>query len=63
MHLFANNLIEILLLLFIIIIIRFWQCQVNYRISVAYRDNYHFINMISHKQQTSTNINYINVII
>ena len=30
-----------------IIIIRFRQCQGNCRISVAYRDNYPFINMIS----------------
>ena len=31
----------------IIIIIRFRQCQGNYKSSVAYRDNYPFINMIS----------------
>ena len=31
----------------IIIIIRFRQFQGNYRINVAYRDNYPFINMIS----------------
>ena len=30
----------------IIIIIRFRQCQGNYRSSVAYRDNYPFINII-----------------
>ena len=35
---------KILLLLFII---RFRQCQGNYRSSVAYRDNYPFINKIS----------------
>ena len=34
-------------IIIIIIIIRFRQCQGNYRSSVAYRDNYPFINMIS----------------
>ena len=39
--------ITINVVIIIIIIIRFRQCQVNYRSSVAYRDNYPFINMIS----------------
>ena len=40
-------LISILLLLFIYyFIIRFRQCQINYRSSVAYRDNYTIIKMI-----------------
>ena len=38
---------HIIIIIIIIIIIRFRQCQGNYRCSVAYRDNYPFINMIS----------------
>ena len=35
------------IIIIISIIIRFRECQGNYRSSVAYRDNYPFINMIS----------------
>ena len=41
---FTLNYIYIII---IIIIIRFRQCQGNCRSSVAYQDNYPFINMIS----------------
>ena len=34
-------------ILIYIIIIKCRQCQGNYRSSIAYRDNYPFINMIS----------------
>ena len=42
---YHQNHMDIIIIIIIIIIFR--QCQGNYRSSVAYQDNYPFINMIS----------------
>ena len=46
-EIYAFFIVLIIIIIIIIIIIRFRQYQGNYRSSVAYRDNYPFINMIS----------------